>query len=391
MAGINPFQVRTNGKMIFGWGERVRLPSLIKEFPVDSVLFLAGKSVAQTEAGQSLIKAAGEESRVVLHELSGEPSPASVDEAARLCRKEKAGLVVALGGGSVIDTAKAAAALCCEEGSVKDYLEGVGTKRPSGKTLPMIALPTTGGTGSEATKNAVISDRQEGFKKSLRHDNFIPDVALIDPELTVSCPLSVTTACGLDAFCQLLESYFSIESSIYTDVLAFEGLTRLTHAFQPLCKGEGDKRALLSDMSYAAYLSGVTLANAGLGTVHGIAGPMGGLHDIPHGAACGLLLKPVMELTLKKIAVKWQTERWERKVKRVARLLTGRSVSRFEAGVEAIIEGLDSWMEPLELKNLGHYGIGEEDLGQIIVRSGNKNNPYELTVEEMEEVLLSLL
>ncbi|MDC7219143.1 MAG: iron-containing alcohol dehydrogenase [Spirochaetales bacterium] len=391
MAMINPFELKTNKRLIFGWGERKQLSSLIQEFPSGGIALFTGKTVASSEAGREVIEAVEKAGKVSRHALSGEPSPAVVDEAAAQCRKEKVSLVIAMGGGSVIDAAKAVAALCCEEGSVKDYLEGVGTKKPSGKTLPLIAMPTTSGTGSEATANAVITDRAGGYKKSLRHNNYIPEIALVDPELTLSCPRSVTAACGMDAFCQLLESYFSTKASVLTDTLAFEGLIRIVRSLKQLCGDQADSPEYRSDMAYAAYLSGITLTNAGLGTVHGMAGPMGGLHDIPHGAACGLLLKPVMELTLKKIAVKWQSDRWEQKVKRVARLFSGTNVSGYTEGVESLIGSLDAWQNQFDLKPLGHYGIKEDDLGKIIIHSGNKNNPYELTVEEMEEVLLSLL
>ncbi|MBN2628525.1 MAG: iron-containing alcohol dehydrogenase [Spirochaetales bacterium] len=388
---MNPFQLQTNKKLIFGAGERRKLVPLIDSYPPGGVALFTGKSIALSEEGKDLIETVKKARPAVHITLSGEPSPAMVDEAVEQCRKEKIVLVIAMGGGSVIDAGKAAAAMLCETGSVKDYLEGVGTKEPSGKTLPLIAMPTTSGTGSEATKNAVISDRGEGYKKSLRHDNYVPEVALVDPELTLSCPRAVTVACGLDSFSQLLESYFSTKSSVLTDTLAFEGMGRLVKSFLPVCEDGGSDVDGRSDLAYASYLSGVTLANAGLGTVHGIAGPLGGLYDIPHGVACGLLLKPVMEMTLKKIAVKWQTERWEGKVTRVATLLAGRPVQTYQRAVESILGSLEKWLAQLEIKPLGFYGIEEKDLGKIILRSDNKNNPYHLTAEEMETVLLSVL
>ncbi len=388
---MNPFQLQTNKKLIFGAGERKRLIGLLDNFPPGPVALFTGRSIASSEQGKELIAAVQKARQTSLFTLSGEPSPAVVDGAALQCRKEKAAVVVALGGGSVIDAAKAVAAMSCEEGGVKDFLEGVGSSEPSGRTLPLIALPTTSGTGSEATKNAVISDRAEGYKKSLRHDNYIPPVALVDPELTLSCPRSVTIACGLDAFSQLLESYFSTKSSVLTDTLAFEGLSRLSRSFLPVCGEKASDVDGRSDLAYAAYLSGITLANAGLGTVHGIAGPMGGLFDIPHGVACGLLVKPVLDITLRKIAVKWQTERWEGKIKRVATLLSGKPVNTYQGAVDSLLSFLENWTGQLEIKPLRHYGIGEEDFGRIILKSDNKNNPYELTAEEMEQVLLAVL
>lgn len=385
-----PFQVQTNRKFIFGVGRREELTSLAADFDPGPVLVLTGRTLASSPMGKDLLQSLGKERKVIHRTVSGEPSPAGVDPLAEEARREKVVLVIGVGGGSVIDAAKAASAMACEEGSVKDFLEGVGEKAPSGRKLPLIALPTTSGTGSEATKNAVITDRSEGYKKSLRHDNYIPDIALIDPELTLSCPPEVTKACGLDAYCQLVESYFSTQASDFTDMLAFEGMVRINRSFMGVCSDRADNLDARSDMAYASYLSGITLANAGLGTVHGLGGPLGGLFDIPHGVACGLLLRPVMEITFRKLAVKWQTLVWESKIRRVAALLTGRKIKNFDEAVDVFLKQLDQWLSELNLKPLGHYGVTEEDLGKIIRASGNKNNPYQLTAEEREQVLLSV-
>jgi alcohol dehydrogenase class IV len=233
----------------------------------------------------------------------------------------------------------------------------------------------------------------EIYKRVLKLEfrpNYIPDIALVDPELTLTCPSPVTIACGLDAFSQLFESYFSTNASVLTDTLAFEGMIRINRSLISVCTDKDHDIDARSDVAYGAYLSGITLANAGLGTVHGIGGAMGGLFDIPHGVACGLLLKPVMDITFKKLAIKWETEKWESKLKRVAMLLSGKSVKTYDKARELLIESLSGWTEKLQLKPLSHYGIGEDDLGKIIIASGNKNNPYKLTAEEMEQVLISV-
>lgn len=217
--------------------------------------------------------------------VHGEPSPETVDAITGTIKGAALQGVVAVGGGSVLDAAKAAAAMVFEEGSVEDYLEGVGTKLPSGRTLPLVAVPTTSGTGSEATKNAVISrpgrttavsaNQKPGFKKSLRHDNYLPAAALLDPELTLSCPSAVTASCGMDAFSQLLESFLSTKANPVTDALAWDGLIRFLKAFPSLME-DLENPSLRFEIALGAYYSGLTLANAGLGAVHGMAGALGG-------------------------------------------------------------------------------------------------------------------
>lgn len=204
---------------------------------------------------------------------------------------------MAIGGGSVIDCGKAVAAMLVEDGSVQDYLEGVGTRKPSGAKIPFIAVPTTAGTGSEATKNAVVCDRKEGYKKSLRHDAYMPDVAVIDPELTMTAPRPVTIACGLDAVSQLIESYTSTKANVFTDSLALTALSHASESLLPHCLDQGNDISLRGKMSYAALISGITLSHAGLGAVHGMAGPLGGLFPVPHGVTCGKLLFPKASTT----------------------------------------------------------------------------------------------
>jgi len=210
--------------------------------------------------------------------VSGEPSPEVVD---RIAASLEADVVVAIGGGSAIDAGKAVAAMAEEGGSIVDYLEEVGTKPPTGRRRFLVAVPTTAGTGSEATANAVISRvGASGFKKSLRHEGYIPDIALIDPELALDCPPAVTAASGLDAITQLLEGFVSTGGNPLTDALGRSGLATAGRSFSRAVH-EGDLIAR-SAMAYAAYLSGVILAIAGLGIVHGIASPLGGAYPVPH-------------------------------------------------------------------------------------------------------------
>ena len=291
------FTFAANKKILFGSGKSSVLTTLFTSG--ENVLFLTGHSVKETPLFESLRKTLeNADIQISFETVRGEPSPEIIDRITDAYRNRALSSVLALGGGSVLDAGKAVSAMLCEEGTITDYLEGIGTKEPSGKKIPFYALPTTSGTGSECTKNAVISSPgPEGFKKSLRHDNYIPDVAIIDPDWTESLPAQIGASCGMDAFSQLLESYLSTQASPVTDCLARSGLESFFRSFTAILDGQATK-AERADIALGAAISGLTLANAGLGTVHGIAGVLGGLFPIPHGSACGLLMPPVMRQTL---------------------------------------------------------------------------------------------
>jgi len=289
---------------------------------------------------------------------------------------------VGIGGGSVLDAGKAVAAMLCHDGSVQDYLEGVGTKAPTGKTVPFIALPTTAGTGSEATKNAVLSrPGPDGFKKSLRHDGFVPSAAIIDPELAMACPPVTTLACALDAFSQLLEARVSTAATPITQALSRQGLRLFARGSRLFSDNLYQSRMELSlrwDLAMAAYLSGVTLANAGLGTVHGMAGPIGAFTHVPHGVACGCLLPRVFHLLTDRMQVEALDE-------------VGAWLSR---GIDAVpqpddfkvaLDCMESWSE--QLPKLSAYGLTERYFDQVVNASDNKNFPIQLSSQQMRDIL----
>ncbi len=225
--------------------------------------------------------------------VAGEPSPEDVDNVVAAFRNFEPQTILAVGGGSVLDAGKAIAAMFCHPKKVEYYLEGVGTEVPTGATLPLIALPTTSGTGSEATKNAVISrPGAEGFKKSLRHDRFIPETAVIDPELLCFCPPEITICSAMDALTQLMESYLSTGGNSLSDMAVRHGLELFAEHF-PGVLTQPDNITARGGVGLAAYLSGMALAHAGLGTVHGLAGVLGGLTRLPHGMIVSRLIPPV--------------------------------------------------------------------------------------------------
>lgn len=319
--------------------------------------------------------------------VSGEPSPEFVDSAVNEFSSKGIEVVVAIGGGSAIDAGKAISAMLPTGRPVVEYLEVVGTKVHDGRKVPFIALPTTAGTGSEATKNAVLSRTgKDGFKRSLRHDNFVPDIAIIDPELAMGTHREVTASTGLDALTQLIESYVSTEASPMTDALAWSGLEKIKSSFIPLITDAGMEIIHRSAMAYAALMSGITLANAGLGVVHGIASPLGSLFGIPHGVACGTMLAAAVRATIQKLMATDQDALLQ-KYARLGALFTGCDVRETGLACERLVQFLEEWTEQLNMPRLSSYGIQNEDFDAIIAQSGNKNNPARLTREEIAAML----
>jgi alcohol dehydrogenase class IV len=301
-------------------------------------------------------------------------------------------VVVSIGGGSVLDAGKAISAMYKQEGSATDFLEGVGTKRPTSKKVPFIAVPTTSGTGSEATKNAVITRiGPEGFKKSLRHDHYVPDLAMVDPELTLNCSPEQTARSGMDAFTQLLESYLSLKATPLTDALAIDALRILRDSLPEAVLHGSESLDSRSGMSYAALVSGITLANAGLGVVHGFASSIGGYFDIPHGLVCGTLMGVANKVTLRKLLKTHNNPLALDKYARVGKIFTGKSGKSDIYYAEALINLIDAWTGRFGLQKLSAYGVGSNDLRKIAETTSNKNNPVRLTLEEMEEILESRL
>ncbi len=327
--------------------------------------------------------------RFHIAEVSGEPSPELIDKIVAGLKNRNIDVVVALGGGSVVDTGKAVSAMIGKDESIFEYLEGVGNKIHDGSKVPFIAVPTTAGTGSEATKNAVLSHvGEQGFKKSIRHNNFVPDIALIDPRLSMSCPAGVTAACGMDAFTQLLESYVSTNASPMTDALAYDGLRALKDNLVPaVVEGSHDLKAREA-MSYAALLSGITLANAGLGIVHGLASPMGGYSDIPHGVACGTLVGIATRINIERLREGQESnQKYLKKYANIGRLFSDDQCDGLDECCNFLIEKIEIWIETLQIPRLGKYGFDTLLIDKIVEDTGNKNNPIQLTNMDIRYIL----
>lgn len=358
-----PFVFSGFPRLHFGAGRIQEAPDLALKYGKRALLVTGARSFRASRAFDNLIKGFGSRGITIdLCEAAGEPSPEMVDEITAAFHGKGVKVVVAVGGGSVIDAAKAVSAMLPSGESVSGYLEGVGKKAHDGRKVPMIAVPTTAGTGSEATKNAVLSRvGEKGFKRSLRHDHFVPDIALVDPELARSCPPETTAACGMDALSQLIESYVSKKSNPVTDALAEKGMSfvgrRLPEAFL-----RGNDLEARSDMALAAFLSGVTLTQAGLCTVHGFASSVGGRFPVPHGVLCGHLLAP-----------------WAAAMAPVSGKLA--EVSRF---LGASLEGFAA---QFHLPALGGFGIRAEDVDELARITEDKNNPVPFSPEQKAAIL----
>ena len=382
------FQFSSLPKIIFGPGKRNELTAELRSRGNRVLLLTGSSSVHNSGHGDEIITALKKANLDVKHEvIAHEPSPSLIDQIVEKHRRSGAEVVVAVGGGSVMDAGKAISAMIPVDGSIRDYLEGVGEKKHPGLTIPFIAMPTTSGTGSEMTKNAVISEvGEKGFKKSLRHDNFIPELAIIDPEMMLSCPAKLTAASGMDAFSQLLESYLSTKANPMTDALALQGLKQIKKYFlRAFLEGEQNLEAR-SGMALAAMFSGITLAHAGLGLVHGFASQLGGFYYIPHGVACGSLMAPVFAATIDNL----QDEPEHPAIKKliiVSKVFADFKYKQEMEYLQAFKEKLIHITTLLEVPLLSEFGLKEEGIQKVVDCTSHKNHPVRLTNDQLINAL----
>ena len=383
------FSIARIPQLHFGPGKISVLSSIIKSYGQKVLLVTGANSFLSSKYGVALIEeleAKGFD--IIQYSVSMEPTPSLVDEAVRSYAFSLCDVVVAIGGGSVLDAGKAISAMLPLNEPVKDYLEGVGTKPAHlGIKIPFIAIPTTSGTGSEATKNAVLSESGEnGYKKSLRHNNFVPDVALIDPALTIGCPPSITAASGMDAFTQLLESYLSTTANAITDALAVEGLGRVSKSLRTAYRDGSDIESRM-DMSLASYLSGITLANAGLGLVHGFASSIGGFFKISHGVICSSLMPACNRVTVRKLRQARSNDVALFKYATIGELFSGDGNKSADYYIDFLLQLIDDWTVEMYIPRLASVGVSAEHFHKIVRATDNKNNPIALEKDEMIEVL----
>ncbi|MCS6908725.1 MAG: iron-containing alcohol dehydrogenase [Anaerolineales bacterium] len=318
------------------------------------------------------------------HPVSGEPTVESVQNAAALGKNHQVEVIVGIGGGSVLDTAKAVAGLIANEGDLYDYLEVIGRGLSLSKpALPFIALPTTAGTGSEVTKNAVIGDPTQKVKVSLRSPLLCAKVAIVDPQLTYDNPPEVTARSGMDALTQLIEPFVSNQPNELVDALCRDGIRRISRALLKAYQNGKDGEAR-RDMAVASLFSGIALANAKLGAVHGFAGVLGGMYGAPHGAICAALLPAVIERNLMALKERGLRSQHLMRYREIAQILGLQSE-------EQLVEWAAKLNEQLGIPSLSQLGVRREDFDLIVEKSSRassmKGNPVALTKEEMVAIL----
>jgi alcohol dehydrogenase class IV len=378
------FEFASATRIIYGAGTVKQLPAAAKQLG-SRVLFVTGHDPDRWKLLRGEIEASG--AHVTSFPVSSEPTVDLIAQGVHQARAENCDVVIAIGGGSVIDAGKAIAGLLTNPGEVLDYLEVVGKGQAlQNPAAPFIAVPTTAGTGSEVTRNAVLGVPTRKVKASLRSPFLLPRLAVVDPELTFDLPPSMTAHTGLDALTQLIEAYVSIRANPVTDGFCVQGIPLAARSLRRVFH-HGDDAAARSDMSLAALFSGLALANAGLGVIHGFAAPLGGRFLAPHGAVCAAILPYGMEVNLRALRARAPESAALGRYLDVARMLTGRA----DATAEDAVVWTREVSKELEIPPLKAYGIRDEHVPDLIAEaakaSSMKANPLVLTSEELQEVL----
>jgi len=384
-------------RIVFGAGTRHQLPALAGEFGSRILIITGARSFTTSDdwlALQTALRKAGLSFEHAV--VDGEPSPQLADALASQYRAAGIEVVIGIGGGSVLDAAKAVAGLLRIPNSVMDFLEGVGPELPyPGPEVPFIAVPTTAGTGSEATRNAVLSQHGErGFKKSFRHERLVANYALIDPDLLASCPPSLIAANGMDALTQLLESYVSTRANPLTDALAMSGLRAVRDSLLPWFRSEGDLASHRGNMAYAALLSGITLAQVGLGSVHGLAAPLGAFFPMPHGVVCGTLVAECTRVNIACLQERAAGGDFLWRYAHVGKVLANDMRLDEADGLHALVERLEFLTREMALPLLSSMGMQASDIPRVVANcrgSSMKTNPVVLSDDEVAGILRARL
>lgn len=393
MQDLIRFSLSNLPQIEFGQGVAKLAPALAKQYGNRALLVTGAKSIEQTEFWPELLQQL--QQHTIQYErvkITHEPSPQLVDEIVKNYVDANINVVIGLGGGSVLDAGKAIAGLLPHGNSVMDHLEGVGPELPyQGPPLPYIAMPTTAGTGSEATKNAVLSiQSKKGFKKSFRDKQLVPTYALVDPELLTSCPKALIAANGMDAITQLIESYVSLKTNAITQALAWDGLKAAKSGLLNWYLQTGEQNQARQNMAYASLMSGICLAQTGLGSVHGLASPLGAYFPIPHGVVCGTLLAVATEINIQAMLEREPNNPALSKYSQLGRLFCDNKALSEQEALLALPSLLHEWTKTLELPRLSEFQITRSDYPLIIANSRGSSmttNPIVLSDLELETLL----
>jgi alcohol dehydrogenase class IV len=383
------FDFATATRIVFGAGKLAEVPDAVRALGGTRVLLVTGRT-----PGRSAKLCEGFDRlniTSVPFTVDGEPTVEMAREGTSLLLSEGCDAVVALGGGSALDAGKALAALATNGGDPLDYLEVIGQGKSILKaSLPFVAIPTTAGTGSEVTRNSVLGSKESKVKASMRSPLMLPRLALVDPDLLIGTPAAVLASSGLDALSQLIEPYLSLRASPITDALAREGIHRSARSLRRAVL-EGPDAAAREDLSLASLLSGLCLANAGLGAIHGFAAPLGGMFEAPHGAVCAALLEATLDVNLKALKARAPQHPALPRFREVAVLLTGNPRAQAEDGIAWVRE----LCQALHVPGLSHYGMGKADTPELVakakVASSMKSNPIQLADDELASIVFRSL
>ncbi len=378
------FEFATATRIVFGAGAINQVGATAKIFG-HRALVVTGRNAGRAEKLLTSLSASGISAATFA--VAGEPEIATVETGVAFAKNENCDFVISLGGGSVIDAGKAIAAMLTNAGELLDYLEIIGRGKPLVRPpAPFIAIPTTAGTGAEVTRNAVLASPEHQLKVSLRSPLMLPRVAVIDPELTYDLPPALTASTGLDALTQLIEPFVCRRVNPMTDSFCAEGLHRAARSLREAVVN-GRRESAREDMALASLFGGLALANAGLGAVHGFAGPIGGAFPAPHGAVCAALLPHVMAANLRALRAREPDSFALPRFYRIAHLLTGNPHATADAGVEWV----QKLVAELPVPRLGAYGFREEHVADLVAKAANassmKANPIELTPDELAQTL----
>lgn len=382
------FEFATAQQIIFGAGKASAIASYAQQLG-ERALVISGRSNPRVEALVAQWQTQGWVAANLV--VSGEPSVGTVLEGTENARQASCDFIIAIGGGSVIDTGKAIAALLTNPGDPLDYLEVIGRGQPLQiPSAPLIAAPTTAGTGAEVTRNAVLSVPSHQIKVSLRSPTMLPRLALIDPEMTYSMPPELTASTGLDALTQCIEPLVSNQANPISDGIAREGIRAAARSL--LCAyQDGSNAEARNDMALASLCGGLALANAKLGAVHGFAGVLGGMFPIPHGVVCARLLPYVMASNVAAIAARASGSTYRERFDQVGQLLTGEST----ANAHDAVEWIQTLCAALNVPPLSSFGISADDFDLVIAKSKQassmKGNPIPLSDQELRQILTAAL